>query len=134
MIKSSVKNFLILCISLNIVNASEFYYKNGKKIFLNPVSSPVLFYRNISNVKYYETPNKKVVGIDDKIVIKVKKNTDLDQLSLKYNITIIKKIFNENYLVRITQGDDALDISNKLYMNNNVIYAHPSFIRKIDKR
>ena len=117
------KIFLLFCVTFLF---AEYFYSNNKKIDLTPISV------TRDGVKFYSLENGEVLGVSNYILVKFKKNVDISKYEKEYNLTLIKKL-KDIYLFK-TPFNQALEISNKMYNLNDVIFAHPDFIHVIKKR
>jgi len=105
----------------------EYFYSNGKQIDLklNSVSR--------SGIKYYSLNNGIILGVNNYILVKFNKDVNVSKYENNYNIKKIKTIKNRFYLFK-TPLNKSLEISNTLYNLDDVIFAHPDFIHKIERR
>ena len=128
--------FLIFC--FKFPNATDnFYYQKDKKVFLTPIKSTQIrtFQKiNATQIDYYKTPKGHTVGINKALIVKIKEEKALENLLKKYSIVVKKKLAKKLYLMEVNCTKATLDISNQLYHDDNVSYAHPNFIKKIESR
>jgi len=117
------KIFLLFCVTFLF---GEYFYSNNKQIELNPISS------SRDGVKFYSLKNGEILGVGNYILVKFKKNVDISKYQKEYNLTLIKKL--KNMYVFKTPYNEALEISNKMYKLDDVIFSHPDFIHIIKKR
>ena len=132
-----MKKNIIFLLFLFFANANDnFYYQKDKKIFLTPIYTTQTIQKKESNqtVQYYKTSKGQTVGISKEIIVKVIEEKSIDSLVEKYDINVKKKLTQKLYLVEINSTKETLTITNKLYDDENVSYAHPNFIKRIDKR
>ena len=128
-----ISTFLLV----SFLNANNtFYYENNKKVYLTKINTDIkntkIRTARHNNISYYKTSTNNYLGVKDRILIKTKKN--INSIIQKYSCTLIRSITSRIYLIKIDNNSDIFDIANKLYEDNDVIYAHPNFIRKIQKR
>lgn len=130
----------ILCLQLGFVSlfaSSEYFYSGGKKVPLTPLLTNNYSLKNQNNLNetiYYKTHNDIKLGVRDEIIIKIHKDSNIASILEKYDLTLIKSFSNNLYLIQVKNSNDTLDISNKLYLESSVVYAHPNFIKEIIKR
>jgi len=132
-----MKYIILLSILINSLYANPYYYVNNKKVYLYKIENKDHLIRNTiqnNSIVYYKTKNNNTVGINNKILIKIKNNCNIEQLLLKYNLILIKEIIKNIYLIQINNKSDIFKIMNNLYFEKCTKYAHPNFIRKIYKR
>lgn len=127
---------LFLIMSTYLIASDLYYYNNHKKVYLTPQDSNqrVLQYRSVSNphaVRFYTTTNNVVVGINDEILIKTK---DIDAVLDTYEVKLKKRITSQIYLLQVKDNNLTLDISNQMYEDPDILYAHPNFIKQIHER
>ncbi len=126
----SKKMILLYVITIFIQNISaddDFYFRYGKKISLTPVNS---ISREISDVKFFKNERGVLLGVTNKIIVKLNSDDYLDKILKDYNLTLLKKLGKNLYLLSTTKSDATLHIANELYKNQNIKYAHPDFIKK----
>lgn len=126
---------LSLIILLSTLSGSDlFYYQSGKKVSLTPFDARHETSRSLSNsqsIHYFKTDSNITLGVNNEIIIKTK---HIDIILKKYNLKLKKRLFLDVYLVALKENNATLDIANMLYKNKDVLYAHPNFIREIQKR
>ena len=116
----------------------NFYYYQDKKIFLTPIQSSVKIQRSYSKqtnkINYYKTRKGDIVGIGKELIIKLKDGAEPQSLVNKYHIIIKKRLIKNIYLVEVNNTKETLNTSNKLTFDDNVIYAQPNFIKRMQQR
>ena len=129
-----MKNILLLIfISLSSLIAKEgvYYYESGKQIYLHPLKNS---FRTTKQTDYYENEKGIVVGVTDKLLVKMVNTTKLDMLIQEFHLKIVKKISNDLFLLQTSNKKETLRIANQLYQRKDVLFAHPDFIKKHFKR
>lgn len=131
-----MKKLTLLIPILLFANANNnFYYQNDKKVFLTPIVSSQKFRKiNSIDINYYTTPKDTIVGVTKEFIVKIKDKKSLEILLKKYPITFKKRLAYNLYLMKVNIIEETIDITQKLYVDKNVIYAHPNFIKKIKLR
>jgi len=123
------KIILVLLFSL-VIKADDFYYEYGKKVMI--VKS--LGSRDNSGIKYYENSLGKKIGVTDEIIFQfVDGNSSMDILK-KYNITKIDKLSDKLYLIKVPKKQDIFELSQRLYEEKSIEFAHPNFIKERKRR
>ena len=118
----------IFIVLIEFGSASDnYYYKNNQKISLVPHNVTL---RNSSNIDYYKNEKGILLGITDKIIIKVTDESYLRQYTQEFNLTIEKKLSTNLYLVKVSEKNKTLNIANSLNQKEGITYAHPDFIKK----
>lgn len=107
----------------------NYYYKNGKKEYLNEKK----LFRS-TNTKVYETQKGLRLGISNKIILKLRDDSSLDDYLIEYDLQIVKKLYDKVYLLQTSDSSVTLKIANSLYEKEDVVYAHPDFVKKTIKR
>ena len=132
-----MKKIILLLLSLLLfANASDnFYYQKDKKVFLTSIKSVETF-QKISSTKidYYKTQEGHTVGISKEFIVKLKEEQALQNLIKKYSISLKKRLAKNLYLMEVNSTKETLIVTNELYHDSNVSYAHPNFIKKIESR
>jgi len=132
-----MKSLIILLLISLFANASDnFYYQNDKKVILTPIQISNTFQKMDANhtIEYFKTPKGQTVGMGQEIIVKLKDTKALDSLVKKYAVNIKTKLTNKLYVLEVNSTKQTLEITNKLYLDANVSYAHPNLIKRIDKR
>jgi len=128
-----MKNIIILFIVLIQYGCANdnYYYKNNQKINLTPLNKAS---RDMSKINYYENNQGVVLGITDKLMLKLKDRKFLDNTLSEFNLTLEKTLGNNLYLVRTADKSLTIDISNNLNKKEYIEYAHPDFKKKMIRR
>ncbi|MCX6077716.1 MAG: hypothetical protein NTW78_12640 [Campylobacterales bacterium] len=106
-----------------------YYYKSGQRVTITKVSTTGS-YRGSSTIDYYKTDNGVIVGVTDKIIVKLNSDSDIKKYLDEFNATIEKELGKNLYLLKAENKRLTIDISNRLSEKNGVEYAHPDFIKK----
>jgi len=128
----------IFCISLiSFTNAEDnYYYQNGKKIYLKPSSAIQTFSLSdkslLKTKSYTQLENNTPIQITNQILLQT--NNDIVTIVEKYPITLLKTITSNIYLVEVDTNQSVLSIANRLYEDKNILFAHPNTIKKIENR
>jgi len=124
-----MKNIILLFIVLIQYGCAgdSYYYEYDKKVNLTPKTS---FSRSDSNIDYYTVDNGMEVGVTNQLIVKLKDDTNLKKYLDEFNLTIVKKLAQKLYLLKVTDKKITINISNRLTEKNDVEYAHPDFIKK----
>jgi hypothetical protein len=128
-----MNNFSKVCfISISLVQiayASDiYYYQNNSQKYLAAVIDSIN--RNNSKINYYLTGKNKLLGVTDKLIIKLKSEIYIQQYLDEYDLIIVKKITKNTFLLQTKNKDLTLKIANQLHEKQDVEYAHPDFIKK----
>jgi len=128
-----MKNIITILILLTQYGCASniYYYQNNKKVSLTPIKS---LSRNISNMDYYKNSNGIVLGVTDRLLIKLKNKNYLENILKRYNLILIRKIDKNLYLLKTQDKNLTIQISNTLTKKDFIEYAHPDFIKKFYKR
>lgn len=118
--------FLILTTSL-LLNADNFYYQNGQKVYLQPLKSQKSINNNIS---YFIDEYQRKLGITDEIIVQLDKDIEIDKILLKYSLTLIKTVGESFYLLRIKNKDNIFIVSAQIYKEDGVKSSNPNFIKQ----
>ena len=124
--------FFILIIATTLFSGEVFYYQFGEKVFLNklPISKS-----SGSDVVYYKNRNGSVVGVKSTIIAKCKEDEKLCKKAFDMDaILSVEKISSTMYLLTIKKEVDIFEVSNTLYEKDEIIFAHPDFLKKKKRR
>jgi hypothetical protein len=130
-----IKFLLILCLAcITPLLAQEYYYNNNEKVNLTPTEDNINASPSRTSTKttrYFKTPSKHVVGVKDEIIIK----TDfIDSVLADYNVTLVSKLSKNLFLLKVKEISKVFNISNALYEDSKVEFAHPNFYKEVQKR
>ena len=127
--------FSLFFIILSLYAAEgSFYYENGKKISLKPVSSPLRTLNEKSGIDYYQTQRGIVVGVSDKLLVKLQDKSQLQALLKEFNLVMLKAYNNNIFLLQTPSKNKTITIANELHQKENVLFAHPDFLKQSMKR
>lgn len=90
-------------------------------------------YSNESFVEYYQMPNGLTVMIGDQLFIHVESEFELEKLLVLFNLSLVKPISSQVYLVNVNSAD-TLSILEQLRLRPEVQQAYPDFIKQIRVR
>lgn len=128
-----MKNIIILFTMLIQYGCASdnYYYNNNQKITITPDNSML---RSNTNTDYYQNNKGIVLGVTDKLIVKLKDDKDLKQILNEFTLTV-EKVLSENlYLLKTANKNVTIDISNRLSEKEYIEYAHPDFIKKRMRR
>ena len=111
--------------------SDTYYYQNNKKVNLIPIKP---LSRDMSHIDYYKNNNGIVLGVTDKLLVKLKDKTYLENILKEYHLIFVKKIDKNLYLLKTRDKNLTIKTSNMLIKKDFVEYAHPDFIKKLHKR
>ena len=111
-----------------VLDASDdnYYYDNAKKVLLKPVVSTL---RTTTDVDYYENEAGIKMGVSDKLLVQFKETTNLQAYLLEYNATVVKIIGKNLYLLKVSSKQETLSVANRLSEKEDVLFAHPDFLK-----
>jgi subtilisin family serine protease len=121
------KFLIVLIFSISSLISGDFYYTNGKKVFIKKSKS-----RSAKHT--YIGANNTSLKANGNIIINFKDISIKDKIKNKYNLKEIKHLYDNIYLFNTKNIEQTLNIANKIYENENVIFSHPNFKIKIKKR
>lgn len=128
------RSFFFLSFLAALLGAQEsYYYAKGNKVFLTPLEQNHTMERKAEQktLRYYKNQDGLTLGISDEILIQ----TDaIEQIVHKYDFKEVEKITQNIYLIQIDDSSKTLDIANKLYEEEDVVFSHPNFYRRVEKR
>jgi len=120
--------FLSIISSILLSAQHSYYYKNNHRVELEPVKS---MKRDVHGVKYYRNAKGTLLGVDRKILIKIKEESDINRYIKEYRLKEVKRLSSTLYLLKNTGKRDTLDVANMLAKEEGVVYAHPDFIKQM---
>jgi len=122
---------LVIFALINLFAGSACYYKFGKKVCLKHINK---IERSISNMDYYQNKNGVVVGVSNKLIVKLKQGKNIDDILTKFNLSLEKNLGKDLYLLKTFDKNETVDMASKLYESGLVKYAQPDFSRKMISR
>ena len=124
-----MKNLIIIFIVLLQYGCANdnYYYKNNQKITITPSIS---ISRNSSNIDYYQNNEGIVLGVTDKLIVKLIDDKNLEQILNEFNLILEKTLSKNMYLLKVTNKNLSIDISNRLSEKEYIEYSHPDFIKR----
>ncbi len=66
----------------------------------------------------------------NKIILRLDNHSSLDKYLKDFNLTKIKKLGKNLFLVEVENNESTLEIANQLSQCKGIQYAHPDFIKK----
>ncbi len=124
-----MKNIIIIFIVLIQYGCASdnYYYKNSQKVTITPNASIL---RSNPNMDYYQNSQGVVLGVTDKLIVKLKDDKLLEQMSDEFGLTLEKRLSKNLYLFKASNKNLTIDISNRLSEKEYIEYSHPDFIKK----
>ena len=124
-----MKNIIIIFIVIIQYGCANdnYYYKNNQKVTITATNS---ISRSNTNIDYYQNNQGISLGVTDKLIVKLKDVKDLEQILNKFNLTLEKTLSKNLYLLKTTNKNLTIDISNRLSEKEYIEYSHPDFIKK----
>ncbi|MBU1658102.1 hypothetical protein KKG72_03505 [bacterium] len=122
------RTFLIIMTLIQVGCANDnYYYKNNQKVTITPSNS---ISRSNSNIDYYQDNQGIVLGVTDKLIVKLKDDKELEQILNEFNLTLEKTLNKNLYLLKTSNKNLTVDISNRLSEKEDIEYSHPDFIKQ----
>ncbi|SFV50616.1 hypothetical protein MNB_SV-6-1816 [hydrothermal vent metagenome] len=118
---------MVLALSLQ---AGDFYYEYGKKVMITKSYES----RDSSGIKYYENSLGKKIGVKDEIIIKCVEGKSCQDALKRYNIISVSRLSPTMLLVKVPKDENIFTLSQKLYEDSSIEFAHPNFIKKRTRR
>ena len=113
-------------------SSEDFYYKRGKKVFLEPMTNKT---RTASTgLLYYQTRNGITLGIGDRVLVKLKNKDALESYIQRFHLKLLHSFHPNIFLLQTSDKTQTLTIANTLNDFDDVVYAHPDFTKKMRKR
>lgn len=131
--KYSLHVALLTMLFLQGCSAKTLYYYDGdKKRILTPEST--IQKRSSDNVHYYRDEHGVLMGVSNHIIVKISTNANLEALLATYNLTLGEKLGSNIYVLTTSSADATLDIANTLAKEDEIVFAHPDFIKEVTPR
>jgi len=128
-----LKKIFTLTLLFYTLSWSEVYYfADEKRVYLNKLKEQRTIDDNI--IEYYENQDGQKMGVKRGILIKCGVNKSCQQIFKKYDLKNVKAITSSIFLITVKKDDDVFELSQKLYLENNITISHPNFIKKYQVR
>jgi len=130
-----MKNIIIVFVLFMQLACADttYYLQNNKKVKLTPFEQKS---RTVVDNKmdFYINDNNVVLGVSDKLMLKLKDDSNLNTYLLEFNLTILKKITTNLYLLKTTNKSETISISKLLANKSDVVFSHPDFLKNISHK
>ena len=127
-----IKESILVLVGLSFfVNASDFYYQDGKKVEVVKVQEKL---NNSSDISYYKTSTGHMIGVKNDALVECNEGVDCLKVLSKYETTSIISLTDTIYKVEISKDKNIFKFTQKLYDNANVKIAHPNLRKKRVRR
>ncbi len=123
---------LFLLLLGTLLHADLFYYSHGKKIPLLPRSEAKLRTYGEPVITSFLTPSGTTLWLSDWIIVGFDDLSVAREIQRRYDLRFVKYLTEKMVLYRISEGDNALEVSNLIVENEPVRFAHPDF--RIEKK
>ena len=121
-----MKYSFLLLFAFTILNAENFYYQNGTKIYLQQIKTQ----KSTNNIDYFIDQYDRKFGITDEIIVELDKDIKIDNIILKYSLKLISRVGESFYLLSVEDRKDIFKISALVHQEDGVKSANPNFIKK----
>ena len=128
-----MKIFSLLFTFCMVLGASEspFYYDGTKRVSLKPL--PTLL-RSNAGVNYYEDAKGVRVGVSNKILVQLKQSANLELYLEEFGATLEKDFGSNLLLITLPNAAQTIDVANALHIREDVLFAHPDFLKTPELR
>ena len=127
-----MKILTFLIVLFSTLHSETFYYEFGKKVTVTKIKD------NRENVKdgisYYKNKIGQKIGVKNEIITKCKKSIDCKTVLKEYDFINIKNLTSKILLITLNENQDPFLISQQLYLDDKIEFAHPNFIKKKTRR
>jgi len=123
---------ILIFLVTTLVADDNFYYQNGKKISLSFIVMPTS--RTNNTMRFYKNERGTLLGVSKRLIVKFKADISPDDYLKKFNLTMVKSLGKDLYLLETKDISSTIDISNKLTQLDEIKYAHPDFTKKRRRR
>ena len=127
-----MKTLLLIILFPTTVWGESYYYEYDKKVTLTELKKTKSF--NEDNITYYQNSFGHKVGVKKEIIAKCKNDSNCKEIFKKYNLTNIQNLTSKIILITLNKNQDPFEISQKLYFEENIVFAHPNFVKKRKRR
>ena len=121
---------LSLCILL-FAGDEQFYYDGNEKMSLKPLPTLV---RSNTSVEYYEDARGKKVGVSNTLLAQFKRSENLQRYLREFGASVQKDFGGNLFLIAVPNAAETIDAANALHIREDVLFAHPNFLRTMELR
>jgi len=119
--------FLLFVLSFIDADTKVYYYDGEKKITLKPLQS---LQRSYGEYDFYEDQKGKRVGVAKGILVAFRDEKNLQTYLLEFDASIKKYLGSGIYLLELKDKTKTIDAANALHEKEDVLFAHPDFLRQ----
>ena len=120
---------LIMLFAISL-QAADFYYEYGKKVMIVKTYEG----RDAKGVKYYKNSLGKKIGVKDEIIVQCKEGISCRENLGKYPVGEVSRLSDRMLLVKVPKDENIFELSQKLYEDDSIAFAHPNFIKERSRR
>ncbi len=127
------KSILIIVLIFSSFYAKNinYYIQNGKKVYLYKVSNETRSLQN--DTTWYQKDSGDIIGVKKSFFLKIDTDTKIDNLLKEYNLTVIKRLSKELFLLK-SDTKDTLSLLHNINSLDLNIYAYPNISKQVDMR
>ncbi len=127
------KSILIIVLIFSSFYAKDinYYIQNGKKVYLYKVSNKTRSLQN--DTTWYQKDSGDIIGVKKSFFLKIDTDTKIDNLLKEYNLTVIKRLSKELFLLK-SNTKDTLSLLHDINSLDLNIYAYPNISKQVDMR
>jgi len=125
-----MKKSLFIPFILSSLFADSYIYQNGQRVELVELKD-----KRSATIRYFKnSQTKREVGVSQNLLISFKDGVDEKAILNQYNLVKIEDLNSFTTLAKANSIDEAIEICNALVEADLVNFAHPDFLKKIEKR
>ena len=117
---------------LTLAWSESYYYHHGKKVGLVKLKESRIIAGK--KVDYYQNNAGQKIGVKKEILVKCNSTDQCKKIFKKYNLNNTINLTDSIILIKIEERDDPFELSQKLYREESIAFAHPNFIKQRQKR
>ncbi len=127
-----MKIIFLTAIFFTFTWSESYYYEYDKKVTLTKLKEQKVLGNNL--VEYYQNAQGKKVGVTRDIIAKCTKIESCKEIFEKYSLKNFENLTSTLFLIKLNDGDDVFELSQKLYKEEDIVFAHPNFLKKRESR
>ena len=85
-------------------------------------------------IRFIKDRNGRKVGLTNRLIVRLKDGSSIEELAQKYGLKNIRKIANGIYVAEVDDIDRMLEVVQQLKKDPAVKYAHPDYVRERMRR
>lgn len=118
---------LLIILFCSALMSEVHYFSFGKKVTLIKLKESRLI--GDKQIAYYQNGAGQKLGVSQEVLAKCTDIKACEALFIKYDLKKVKNLTKSIFLISLEKGEDPFALSNKLYKEDAITFAHPNFLK-----